>query len=161
MGSDFYFEIVDDCSAPMGHINVDGIRELPFPAPTGTTPPLSSTFVPLKDGEGGQPDASSSRAEYDTPQEPSGKVSCSPNPFNPVTTISFQAGPGRRVEVIIFSIAGKRVHTATAMTSDDGTGSVVWEGRSDSGHQVSSGMYAAAVFEDGRIIGMTKLLLLR
>ena len=161
MGSEFYFEIVDDCSVPMGHINVDGIRELPFPPPTGSTPPLSSGFLPLKDGEGGQPDASSSRAKNDTPPEPSGEVSCSPNPFNPVTTISFQAGPGSRVEVIIFSIAGKRVHTATAMTSDDGTGSVVWEGRSDSGHQVSSGMYAAAVFEDGRIIGMTKLLLLR
>jgi hypothetical protein len=47
------------------------------------------------------------------------------------------------------------------MTSDDGSGSVVWEGRSDSGHPVSSGMYAAAVFEDGRIVGMTKLILLR
>ena len=33
MGRDFYIEIVDDCSSPMGHINVDSIRELPFPPP--------------------------------------------------------------------------------------------------------------------------------
>lgn len=161
MGGEFYLEIVDDCSAPMGHINVDAIRELPFPAPAGTDSPLASVSLPVKDGETGQPDASSPMTEKTPEPEPSGEVSCSPNPFNPVTTISFTAGPRSRVEVVIFSIAGKRVHTMSALTSDDGTGSVVWEGRSDRGHPVSSGMYAAAVFEDGRIVGMTKLILLR
>ena len=51
----------------------------------------------------------------------------------------------------VFSITGKRVHTAAAITSGDGTGSVVWDGRSDSGRTVASGIYAAAVIEDGRI----------
>ena len=47
------------------------------------------------------------------------------------------------------------------MSSTDGTGSIVWNGTSDNGRQVASGVYAAAVFDGGKMVGMTKLVLLR
>ncbi len=161
MGRQFYIKIVDDCSSPMGHINIDSIEERPFPPPTGLASPLSGEFVPVKDGDQG-PAAFPASAPGDavTPR-PSELVSCSPNPFNPVTTISFTASPHSLIEVVVFSIAGKRIHTENVMSSDDGTGSFVWDGRSDSGRQIASGIYAAAVFDGGRIVGMTKLVLLK
>ncbi len=161
MGGEFYLEIVDDCSSPMGHINVDAIEELPFPPGSGAASTPSGGSVLLKDGEPGPSDAPAAAAKNAPSPGVSGEVSCSPNPFNPVTTISFTAGPRSLIEVVVFSIAGRRIYTATAMTSGDGTGSVVWNGRSDRGHAVASGIYAAAAFEGGRIVGMTKLVLLR
>ncbi len=160
MGREFYLEIVDHCSAPMGHINVDGIRELPFPPPSDSTPPLSGGLIQLKGSDGTPPQAAASLQDAATPLPP-GDVSCSPNPFNPATTISFTASPRSLIEVVVFSIAGKRIHTVTVMSSADGTGSIVWNGRADSGRQVASGIYAAAVFDGGRMVGMTKLVLLR
>ncbi len=157
MGHEFYLEIVDHCSAPMGHINVDAIKELPFPPPYGSTPPVSSDLTLQEETA----DAAASRQESDAAPLPPAEVSCSPNPFNPATTISFTASPGSLIEVVVFSIAGKRIHTRTVMSSADGTGSVVWNGRADSGRPVASGIYAAAVFDSGKMVGMTKLVLLR
>ena len=161
MGRQIYIEIVDDCSSPMGHINVDSIEEHPFPPPTSSASPISGEFVPVKDGGLNPATVSISAPEGAATPCPSEEVSCSPNPFNPVTTISFTVSPGSLVEVVVFSIAGKRIRTETVMASSDGTGSVVWDGRSDCGQQVASGIYAAAVLEGGRIVGMTKLVLLR
>ena len=161
MGRQLYIEIVDDCSSLMGHINVDSIKELPFPPLTGSASPTSGEFVLVKGGDQGQAAIPVSAPEGAATPCPSEEVSCSPNPFNPVTTISFTASPRSLVEVVVFSIAGKRIRTETVMSSSDGTGSVVWDGRSDCGQQVASGIYAAAVLESGRIVGMTKLVLLR
>jgi hypothetical protein len=163
MGRDFYIEIVDNCSMPMGHINVDSIKELPFPPPAGSEPPLAGGPPIFKDGEGPAASGADGSAASDASKAPgpTGEVSCSPNPFNPATTISFNARPDRAVEVVIYSIAGRRVRSAEVRTAPDGTGSMVWDGRSDSGRAVASGIYAAAVFDSGRIVGMTKLVLLR
>jgi hypothetical protein len=159
MGRRFYIEIVDDCAVLMGHINVDSIRELPFPAPLGSSSPSPEWPEIYKDGE----EASLSVPGEEKPQvpAPSGEVWCSPNPFNPSTTISFNARPDRVVEVVIFSIAGRRLRSGKVRTSADGTGSMLWDGRTDSGREVASGMYPAAVFDGGRIVGMTKLVLIR
>jgi hypothetical protein len=162
MGEEFYLEVVDHCSSPMGHINVDGIKELPFPPPSGSPPPLSGgLIILLKDSDAAPPEAATSRQENDATPLPPGEVSCSPNPFNPATTISFTASPRSLIEVVVFSIAGKRIHAETVMSSAGGTGSVVWNGTSDDGRQVASGVYAAAVFDGGKMAGMTKLVLLR
>ena len=161
MGRQVYMEIVDYCSSPMGHINVDSIEESPFPPPAESPPPLSGGFFPVRDGDTGSAAAPASAPQSAPAPCPSEEVSCSPNPFNPVTTISFTASPHILVEVVVFSIAGKRIRTETVMSSDEGTGSVVWDGRSDSGREVASGVYAAAVLDGGRIVGMTKLVLLR
>ncbi len=166
MGRSFHIEIVDHCSSPMGHINVDGIRELPFP------PPQDSVSGSTVDGQAESGNSAAAAAANDDARTgnagegtllppPGAGVSCSPNPFNPVTTISFTASPRSPVEVVIYSIAGKRIHSEKVTTSADGTGSVTWDGRSDNGHRVASGIYAAAVFDGGRMVGMTKLVLLR
>jgi hypothetical protein len=161
MGREFYIEIVDHCSLPMGHINVDLIRELPNPPPPGSIPPFSGDTVLVKDAGSVAAPAAAPAAETGASPVPAGEVSCSPNPFNPATTISFKASPRSPIEVVVFSIAGRRIYAETVISSDDGTGSISWTGRSDSGREVASGVYAAAVFDGGRMVGMTKLVLLR
>jgi predicted GH43/DUF377 family glycosyl hydrolase len=161
MGREVTIIIVDDCSSPMGHINVDSIEELPFPQPAGMTSPPYGQFFDMGNEDQSQAAAHVSASEQTITPLPAGEVSCYPNPFNPVTTISFTASPNSVVEVVVFSIAGKRIRTEIVMSSDEGTGSVVWEGMSDGGRRVASGMYIAAAFANGRVIGMTKLVLLK
>jgi len=63
-----------------------------------------------------------------------------PNPFNADTKISFNtAGGSARLEV--FDLTGAKVKTLVNGDMEAGTYSVVWNGESDSGEQVSSGVY--------------------
>ena len=64
-----------------------------------------------------------------------------PNPFNPSTTISFSVPKAGQGELAVFNLRGQKVRTLLSGDFAAGPGSVVWNGRSDDGHQVSSGVY--------------------
>lgn len=68
-------------------------------------------------------------------------LSASPNPFNPATTIHLrvpQAGP---VDVAIYDVAGRRVRTLHQGRAEAGALDLVWDGRTDNGAAVASGVY--------------------
>ena len=85
-----------------------------------------------------------------------------PNPFNPLTTIGYAVpGPGpKSVRITVFDVSGRRVATLVSRTLDPGYYEVRWNGRSDWGSDVSSGVYfyRAAI---GRQIITRKMALLR
>lgn len=64
-----------------------------------------------------------------------------PNPFNPTTRIDFALGLPGTVEIAVFDISGRRV--ATLQNGDLAAGGhhVTWNGRTDQGDPVSSGLY--------------------
>ncbi len=66
-----------------------------------------------------------------------------PNPFNPVTTISYAvAGNGpQRVLIQIFDVQGRLLATPVSRTLDPGYYEVRWDGRGRDGREVSSGVY--------------------
>ncbi len=66
-----------------------------------------------------------------------------PNPFNPTTTIKYSVGGQgmANVKLIIYNILGQRVKTLVSDTKSPGQYSVLWNGRNDSGVEVSSGVY--------------------
>jgi hypothetical protein len=68
-----------------------------------------------------------------------------PNPFNPTTTIEFDVpevtGKIPRVAVQIFNILGQHVRTIERGIHDAGRFSVIWDGKSENGTRVSSGVY--------------------
>ena len=64
-----------------------------------------------------------------------------PNPFNPTTTISFEIAEKGKTEVEIFNIKGQKVKTLLNENLEAGQHSVIWNGKTDSEKQVSSGMY--------------------
>ena len=66
-----------------------------------------------------------------------------PNPFNPTTSISYSFRESGRVQLRVYDVAGRLVRTLV----DDfqparGQGyTVVWDGRSDAGQSVATGVY--------------------
>jgi hypothetical protein len=84
----------------------------------------------------------------------------SPNPFNPSTVIRFDLPRASLVKLEIFDVNGRCVTTLLDETLDTGRHSVSWNGRSERGHPLSSGLYfyslKAADFSENR-----KMLLLK
>jgi len=64
-----------------------------------------------------------------------------PNPFNPATEITFAAPRSGHVRLDIYNIIGQKVKTLLDETVTAGLKAVVWNGISDSGNPVASGIY--------------------
>lgn len=64
-----------------------------------------------------------------------------PNPFNPNTTISFYLAREGRVELEIYDTKGRLVRTLVDGLLGFGAYDVDWDGTSDRGERVSSGVY--------------------
>jgi hypothetical protein len=64
-----------------------------------------------------------------------------PNPFNPNTTISFYLAREARVELEIYDTKGRLVRTLVDGPLGFGAHDVDWDGTSDRGERVSSGVY--------------------
>jgi hypothetical protein len=64
-----------------------------------------------------------------------------PNPFNPVTTISFLLPVDTDVELAIYNMMGQKVRTLLAGELAWGRHQVLWDGTNDAGQQVASGSY--------------------
>ena len=66
-----------------------------------------------------------------------------PNPFNPATTISYSVPEGRSVNVNlrVYDIRGRLVATLINEVKEAGTYTVFWEGATDAGQKVASGVY--------------------
>jgi hypothetical protein len=64
-----------------------------------------------------------------------------PNPFNPTTSISFSLPKDEHVVLSIYNITGQLVRTLVNERKNAGTHSIMWNGRNESGAQVTSGLY--------------------
>jgi len=81
-----------------------------------------------------------------------------PNPFNPMTTISFDLAVQGRVRISIFSIDGRLVKTLTDESLSPGRYERVWKGRDNGGRAVASGTYLYRM--EGPGIQQTRRMLL-
>jgi hypothetical protein len=69
-----------------------------------------------------------------------------PNPFNPVTTISYSIREAGPVTIRIHDISGRVVRTLLESELGAGaTDSIVWDGRGDNGERCASGVYFYSV----------------
>jgi M6 family metalloprotease-like protein len=84
-----------------------------------------------------------------------------PNPFNPITTISFSvpesAGP---VELTVYNVAGQAVRKLVDGELDPGPHNVIWDGRDGDGRSLASGVYFARL-TTGREAVSRKMTLLK
>ena len=101
----------------------------------------------------------------DGPQTPGdalqhARLSCAPNPARSEATISFAVPNGRGpATVSVYDVRGRLVRTFTADVTG-GKGSLVWDGRSSSGKQLSSGVYFVRLDHAGGSV-KTPVVLLR
>jgi hypothetical protein len=64
-----------------------------------------------------------------------------PNPFNPSTTIEFDLPQDSWVRLSVYNVLGQRIKTLLNAQYAAGTHEVIWDGRNESGGEVSSGVY--------------------
>jgi hypothetical protein len=64
-----------------------------------------------------------------------------PNPFNPSTSIEFGLPNSGNVELVIYNNLGQKVRTLLNSYFDAGYHTAVWDGKTDSGKDVASGVY--------------------
>lgn len=64
-----------------------------------------------------------------------------PNPFNPTTDINFALPSAADVELSVYNLLGQKVTTLVNGSMPAGNHTVTWDGTSESGGQVASGIY--------------------
>lgn len=64
-----------------------------------------------------------------------------PNPFNPTTTIDFEIAQSGNIELAIYNLLGQRVKVLNSGFYRTGFYKTVWDGTSDKGIRVASGVY--------------------
>lgn len=64
-----------------------------------------------------------------------------PNPFNPATSINYSLPRNTQVNIIIYNTMGQVVKELVNTRQDAGSYTVIWDGHSDYGNPVASGMY--------------------
>ncbi|MCD4819647.1 MAG: carboxypeptidase regulatory-like domain-containing protein [Candidatus Cloacimonetes bacterium] len=83
-----------------------------------------------------------------------------PNPFNPVTTISFNTFEASKVELSVFNIKGKKVVTLINDELESGSHSYNWNGTDANGKTVASGIYFYKM-KSGRYSTTKKMILMK
>ncbi len=64
-----------------------------------------------------------------------------PNPFSAFSTICYSLASSGTVALKVYDISGSLIRTLVSGFKDKGTHQVVWDGRSDAGTKVSTGVY--------------------
>lgn len=82
-----------------------------------------------------------------------------PNPFNPSTDIKYQLPEATHVKIEIFDIRGQRVRTLLDAEKAAGYYSIRWDGTSDTGGRVASGVYFYRVSNDQHVVQKRMMLL--
>jgi parallel beta-helix repeat protein len=83
-----------------------------------------------------------------------------PNPFNPTTKIRFELRADSRVSLTVYDVAGRVVKRLVAADKLRGVHKVTWDGTSDTGARVSSGIYFYQL-ETASYVHTRKMLLLK
>jgi len=90
------------------------------------------------------------------------KISNFPNPFNPSTTISFSLDENtKHAEVKIYNIKGQLVNTMMNAYVSEGNYNLIWEGKDENSHQVSSGTYLYKLIVNGKEAACEKMTLVK
>ncbi len=88
-----------------------------------------------------------------------------PNPFNPLTTLSFSLKETGHVCIEIFNIKGQKIKTLENRTIEAGNHSISWNGKDQVGDNVPSGIYFTKFDNDspegGRYTSIKKVILLK
>ena len=81
-----------------------------------------------------------------------------PNPFNPVTSISYSLPEAVHVNLEIYNVLSQKVRTLVDEPQLAGYKAIQWDGRGDHGRELAGGIYFYRL-EAGKYSSSKKLLL--
>jgi len=82
-----------------------------------------------------------------------------PNPFNPITEISFSLAKDGPVKLAVYDVTGRLVRTLVQGNLAAGPHLVQWNGSGNDGRTVASGVYFYRLETDGQSYGKRMMLL--
>jgi flagellar hook assembly protein FlgD len=83
-----------------------------------------------------------------------------PNPFNPTTIIQYALPRTSQVQIEVYNVLGQRVRTLVNEIQTPGYKVVNWDGKDDTGSEVSSGVYFCRI-QAGSFVKSRKMTLLK
>jgi hypothetical protein len=83
-----------------------------------------------------------------------------PNPFNPITTLSYDLPKDSDVRLAIFDMLGNEIATLVNTTQEAGFRSVPWNATDSMGRPVSAGVYLYQI-QAGEFVQTKKMVLLK
>jgi len=131
------------------HFTVDpGVKGVEIKAIELQNPHHSLTYY-YNDYSSGRPEVVSVHPEFNTQFMPVGNViptayalrQNSPNPFNPVTSVSYDLPKAGDVQIAVFNVLGQHVTDLVNGYQEAGSHEVVWDGKDNGGSSVASGIY--------------------
>ncbi len=157
-GLQVYVEIADMSTGVFGHINCDDITE-------------SAEIIDPPDGGDGDGGGSKKKGGMETTEgRPSGAkgsanepvlLQNSPNPFNPVTAISFEIPTRGNVSLRVYDVGGRLVKDLVDGDTPAGMHRVTWDGLDNAGRRAVSGVYLYRLVFDGAVVDTHKMLMLK
>jgi hypothetical protein len=84
-----------------------------------------------------------------------------PNPFNPSTAIPFSLAGMGRVRIDIYDVQGRHIKTLVDRVESAGPHEALWQGDSDAGSRVGSGVYFYRMVFPNGTSGARRMILLR
>jgi hypothetical protein len=82
-----------------------------------------------------------------------------PNPFDLTTVIGYYLPAEALVSLKVYNTLGQEIRTLLDSRESSGHKSVTWDGRTDSGHKVSPGVYLYRIEAGGEVDTKRMLLL--
>ena len=82
-----------------------------------------------------------------------------PNPFNPITHIGYELSSFHEVSISIYNVMGQKIKAFPSKSQNPGYHSVVWDGTSDTGQKVGSGIYYCRISAGSYSVAKKMLLL--
>ena len=83
-----------------------------------------------------------------------------PNPFNPLTTISYELLTNEIVNIVIHDLVGEKIKTLFRGFQTSGSKNVSWNATNTTGQPVSAGVYLYSI-EVGNLKQTKKMILLK
>jgi hypothetical protein len=93
-----------------------------------------------------------------------------PNPFNPATRIQFSTEKSAHITLTVYDVLGREISRLAQSTYSPGSYSIEWNGKSDQGQQMPSGLYyvrmvGTNISSDGALnvpfVGMRKMIMMK
>ena len=84
-----------------------------------------------------------------------------PNPFNPVTTITYDLLKPAHVTLTIYALTGQKLATVVSGHQQAGHYQVAWDGKDAAGRAVASGLYLYRLAIEGQQKQARRMVLLR
>jgi len=87
-------------------------------------------------------------------------VKVAPNPFNPMTTISYSVPVAGKVKVAVYNVKGQLVNTLVNQEATPGDYNITWNGKDNRGSSVASGIYYLMTTAGNERYTVTKKMIL-